>query len=97
MPTLSMPCLCLDLHAYAFFAMFMPRSTCLCLDLCLFGPCVMPMLRFMCLCAPCHICVLRSICWLIMSCASRALLSLDIFSFLCFGPYWWAVNLDLMV
>jgi len=27
----SLPCLCLDLHAYVFFAMFMLRSTWLCI------------------------------------------------------------------
>ena len=69
---------CLDLHAHAFFAMFMLRSSYLCLDLCLFGPRVMLMFRSMCLCALCHVCVLRSICWLLVSCASIALLSLDI-------------------
>ena len=75
---LSMPCVCLDLHAYVFFVMFMLRSTCLCLDLCLFRPRVMPMFRSMCLCASCHVCVLRSIYWLLMPCASIAILSHDI-------------------
>ena len=32
-----------------------------------------------------------------MPCASIALLSLDIFSFLCFDPYWWGVDLDPVV
>ena len=32
----SLPCLCLDLHAYEFFALFMLRSTSLCLDLCVY-------------------------------------------------------------
>jgi len=30
----SLPCLCLDLHAFVLFAMFLLRSTCLSLDLC---------------------------------------------------------------
>ena len=64
MPKCSLPCLCLDIHAYV--------------DLCLFGPRVMPMFRSMCLCAPCHVCVLRSICWLLMPCASTAFFSLYI-------------------
>ena len=38
----------------------------------------MPMFRSMCLCALCHVCVLRSIYWLLMPCASIAILSLDI-------------------
>ena len=68
---LSMPCLCLDLHVYVFFAMFMFRFMSL-------GPYVMSMFRSMCLYALCHICVLRSICWLLMPCASIAFLSFDI-------------------
>ena len=32
----SLPCLCLDLHAYVFYAMFLLRSMCLCLDICVY-------------------------------------------------------------
>ena len=39
----------------------------------------MPMFRSMCLCALFHVYVLRSICWLLMPCASIAHLSLDIY------------------
>jgi len=41
----SLPRLCLDLHVYMFFAMYLLRSTCLCLDLCVYVLCAM----FVCL------------------------------------------------
>ena len=33
----SLSCLCLDLYAYVFFALFLLRSTCPCLDLCAYA------------------------------------------------------------
>ena len=61
MPMIFMPCLCLDLHAYAFYALFVLRSTCLCV---LFHACAqiyMFILRFMCLCLHLRVCVLHAV------------------------------------
>ena len=74
----SLPCLCLDLHAYVFFAMLMLRSTCLCVLCHVYAQIYVPMLRSICLYAPCHACLLRSM-LVAITCASIALLSLDIF------------------
>ena len=86
----SLPCLCLDLHVYGLFAMFMSRSMpmCslpyLCLDLHAYVFFTMPMLRSMCLCALCHACVLRSM-LVTMSCTTLSPFFPLYLSFLCFG------------
>ena len=59
---------------------YMPMCSlpCLFLDLHVYAQIYVFMFRFICLCASCHVCVLKSICWLLMPCASIALLSFDI-------------------
>ena len=75
--------------------MFMLRSTCLFILSHVFAQIYFFMLRSMCLCALCHVCVLRSICWYAM-CLYSPLVPRCL-SFLCFGPYWWGVDLDPVV
>ena len=60
----SLPCLCLDLHAYVFFTMFLLRSTSLCLDLCVYVLCAM----LVCL----------DLCWLLCHVLLQPFLSLNI-------------------
>ena len=86
----SLPCLCLDLHAYVFFAMFMLRYTCLCFLCHAFAQIYMPMFRSM------SLCVLRSICWLLCHVLLQPFCSLMPL-FLGSGPFWWSVDLDLVV
>ena len=84
----SLPCLCLNLHAFVFFAI-------LCLDLHVSAWIHVHMLRSMCLCALCHACMLKSM-LVAMQCATLALCPL-ISLFLSFWPFQWIVDLDPMV
>ena len=84
MPMCSLPCLCLDLHAYVFFAMFMLITTCLCVTLHVYAQICKLVLRSVCLCASCHACVLRSM-LVAMPCVTLALFVPRYLSFLCFG------------
>ena len=52
-------------HVYAYIYMPMCSLPCFYLDLHIHAQIYMPMLKSMCLSAPCHACVLRSICWLL--------------------------------
>ena len=61
----SLPCLCLNLHAYMFFAMFLLRSTCQCLYLC-------PYIQIYVFTRSEFACVLRSM-LVAMPCATLAL------------------------
>ena len=65
-------------HVFAQIYMPMCSFPCLCLDLCFFRPCVMPMLRSLRFCALCHVCVIRSICWLLCHVLLQPFFSLDI-------------------
>ena len=65
----SLPCLCIDLHAYEFFALFLLRSTCWCLDLCVY------VLRAMLVCSDLY--------WLLCHVLLQPFMSLDI-SLSCF-------------
>ena len=92
MPMCSLPCLCLDLHAYVFFAMFMLITTCLCVTFHVYAQICKLVLRSVCLCASCHACVLRSL-LAVMPCATLALCLLKSL-FLAFWPFRWGVDLD---
>ena len=56
----SLPCLCLDLHVYVLFALFILRSTCLCVLCHVYAQIYMFMLRSMCLCLDLYVYVLRA-------------------------------------
>ena len=51
----SFPCLCLDLHAYVFFTMFLLRSACLCLNLHVYAQIYVFMCSVPCLCAQIYV------------------------------------------
>ena len=52
----SLPCLCLDLHAYVFFVMFIVRSTCFEALGHVYAQIYMPMCSLPCLCLDLHVC-----------------------------------------
>ena len=55
MPMCSLPCLCLDLYAYVFFALFLLRSTCQCLYLWPYAQIYVFMCSMPCLCAQIYV------------------------------------------
>ena len=89
MPIFSLPCLCLDLHAFCVLClihaqiyMLVFRSMSLCLDLCVY------VLHAMLMCS--------NLCWLQCHVLLQPVLSFDI-SFLAFWPFQWGANLDPVV
>ena len=85
----SLPCLCLDLHVYVFFAMFILKSTCQCLDLCSYAQIHVFMHSIPCLCAQIYV-GCYAMCYFSPFCP---LISL----FFSFWPFQWGVDLNPVV
>ena len=77
----SLSYLCIDLHVYVFFAMFLLRSTCLCLDLCIYV--LRAMFVFLDLYVGCYAMFFYSP------------FVPSYLNFFCFDPFWCGVDLDL--
>ena len=93
---LRFACLCLDLHAYAFYVMLVLRSTCLCLDLSLFGP-----VSCVCLDRCVYVfCAMFACLDLYVGCYAMCFYSPFVpwyLSFFSFGLQLWGVDLDPVV